>query len=106
MTTRGVAAVVAALLLTGCGASQKPEPSAPTSAAPTQSTLDTAFLTRVRASVTGGADASLISAAHKACEQKHGGATDLDAASALVGEGFSTHDAATIVAAAAATYCK
>jgi hypothetical protein len=105
MTTRGVAAVVAALLLAGCGASGKPHEPAASSATTTQSTQDTAFLTRVRATVTGGDDAGIIKAGHDSCDAMGKGATALDAAERLTASGFSTQDAATIVAAADVVYC-
>lgn len=102
---RGWGLLVAGLLLAGCGGG---DPAAPASASTTtgRSTSDTVFLTHVRDTVNGGADADLISQGKDACHaMTDGGGTRLDAASRLVSSGFDTADAAAIVTAAVEAYC-
>jgi hypothetical protein len=93
--------VVMVLLIAGCGTSTPPAPTATTTS---HSTADTAYLTRVRQSVTGATDADLIKAGRHACDlRKHG--DELTTAEALTKEGFDDHAASVITTSAEAVYC-
>jgi len=100
---RNTAAIALLALTAACAAPTQPAHTT-TSATATHSAADTAYLTRVRATIPGATDADLITAGHHACDLR---ATmdQLATADALTKQGFDTDAAATITVAAERVYC-